>query len=308
MKSAALKYGALLLTICAATPSLHAVEVTDADRTYGNFMRDAATVGDGKIRLELRGMTMENDNSPRITLAGVPADDFEQVRNICKNHTDRGCSDPNNDYELDKIQGGTIDLLGSYGLGKNGEVGFDMPLFIQKSRFLEATNGTANKPSVVHTINSTDVGDLMLYTKFKKTVMEHFSLAGGLELRLPTGIERDGFGYGEMGFNPFLSGRYQYGRFAVGGHVGYNIFTGPPADQFNFSVEAIVRGGNSYAFRTELCGRYFKDFGDKFTDVYVMPGIDFDLAPNFTIRPQALANISSDAIDWGLGVGIAFTL
>src|SRR5262249_54415272 len=120
MKSAALKYGALLLTICAATPSLHAVEVTDADRTYGNFMRDAATVGDGKIRLELRGMTMENENEPRITLAGVPVDDFEQVRNICKNHTDRGCDDPKNDFELDKVQGGTIDLLGSYGLGKNG--------------------------------------------------------------------------------------------------------------------------------------------------------------------------------------------
>jgi hypothetical protein len=308
MKGAALGYGALLLMACALTPPLRAVEVTDQDRTYGNFMREAATVGDGKIRLELRGMTMDNENSPRITLAGVPVDDFEQVRNICKNHTDRGCSDPTNDFELDHVQGGTIDLLGSYGLGKNGEAGFDMPLYIQKSRFFDATNGTANKPTVTHTINSTDVGDLMLYAKFKRTVADHCTVGAGLELRLPTGVERDGFGYGEMGFNPFISARYQYDRFAVGAHVGYQIFTGPPADQFNFSIEAIVRGNSSYSFRTEVLARYFKDFGDKFSDLSIMPGFDFNLAPNFTIRPQALANLTSDAIDWGLGVGIVLTL
>jgi hypothetical protein len=40
----------------------------------------------------------------------------------------------------------------------------------------------------------------------------------------------------------------------------------------------------------------------------IWPGLDLDLIDHIVIRPQGLAHLTGDAIDWGVGVGIAFTL
>jgi hypothetical protein len=37
----------------------------------------------------------------------------------------------------------------------------------------------------------------------------------------------------------------------------------------------------------------------------MLPGIDFNLSENFTVRPEGLANITGTAQDWGIGLGIA---
>jgi len=81
-----------------------------------------------------------------------------------------------------------------------------------------------------------------------------------------------------------------------------------PSDVFNWSVEGIVRGNSWFAFRCEFNGRQFRDFGDNFTDISVWPGVDFNVTDYLVIRPQAAAHLTNDAINWGLGLGIAVTL
>ncbi|MBI4517568.1 MAG: hypothetical protein HY699_17325 [Deltaproteobacteria bacterium] len=246
--------------------------VTDGDRVYRNYMREAATVQPGQLRLEIRGMTFEDAGNVRLNLLGFPARE-----------------------SVSRESGGIFDVLGSYGLGNAGEIGFLVPTYIQSQR----VDGV--------TVNNQDVGDVQLYGKFKHSVAEHCVVAGGLELTTPTGVERKSFGTGEYAVNPFVSSRYQKGRFALGGHVGYQIYAGDVNDVANYSIEAIVRGSESYAIRAELSGRWFEMEGTRFHDVVVMPGIDYNLTSNFVLRPTGLANITDEALDWGLGVGVAYT-
>ena len=307
MKSAAFRCAALLITICSlAAPSL-AVDVKDSDRVYTNFVREAATVGDRKFRLEVRGMTLDNEGGPELTLAGVPVETFERERNICTRGNKTPCVAPN-DFKLDEVQGGVFDLLGSYGIGTSIEVGVDVPLYVQKSRFLEATDGTPNDPEVSQTINATDVGDVLFYGKYRHQLAENCAVAGGLELTVPTGEERDGFGTGDAGFNPFVSTRYQRGPFAVGGHLGYLLYAGSAANVVNWSVETILRGTALYSLRVELSGRYLEDYGQKEHDIVVLPGIDFYLTDYFGIRPTGLVGLRDESPDWGIGIGIVATL
>jgi len=268
------------------------INVTDADRVFRNFTREAATVQPGQIRLEVRGMTLEDNGNTRLNLLGFPARDIVTSEN-----------------------GGIIDVLGSYGLGKSSELGFLVPTFIQSQRLRGPQKVVAGKPQVdgngnpIYTTTSSqneDVGDVQLYGKFKRSVAEHCVMAGGMELSLPTGIERKSFGTGELGTNPFVSTRYQNGRLAFGMHAGYEFYTGDVPDIFNYSVEAIVRGSDQYALRAELSGRFFETGGTRYNDVVVMPGIDFNVTPEFTIRPEGLANVTEEALDWGLGLGVAY--
>jgi hypothetical protein len=251
--------------------------VTDADRVYRNYTREAATVGEGQVRLELRALGLQDGNNTRLNLLGF------RVRESVHSET-----------------GGIFDLLGSYGLGKVGEAGFLVPVFVQNQKIL------ASDGSYYRTENK-DVGDVQLYTKFKRPVAEHCAMAGGVELSIPTGIERKSFGTGEVAVNPFLSTRYQNGRLAVGAHIGYQVYTGNVPDILNYSVEVIARANETYAFRAELSGRLFTEKGDQYHDVVVLPGIDYTLTPNLTLRPTGLANVTDEAIDWGLGMGVAYT-
>lgn len=247
---------------------------TEGDRVFRNFTREAATVGDGSVRVELRGLRVEDQSNPDLNILGFPIGD-----------------------KVDGVSGGTIDLLGSYGLGKHMEVGVDMPVVMQKMRFKTG-----------HTIREEDVGDLLLYGKMKRQVAEHCAVAGGLEVSLPTGPESKGFGTGEVGMNPFLSTRYQRGRFAVGAHIGYDFFTGQVDDVLNYSVTGTVRGNENLSLRTEISGRLFKAGGVDYHDVSILPGIDVRVSDRFTIRPTLLAGITDDSMDWGIGLGLALQL
>jgi predicted porin len=296
MKRAAQRWivaGIAGVALAVAAGPATAAEVTDNDRTFRNFTRETATVGDGHIRLELRGMQAQDENNTRLNLYGLllPKKQTQQVT------------------------GGVIDLLASYGLGKNAELGFDIPSFIESKEFVSGT-------SVKHRVNNEDVGDILLYGKFRQSVAQHCTAGAGMEMTLPNGPVQKGFGTGELGFTPYVSTRYQRGVFAVGTNIGYTMYTGDQrdsqrtfedgqpillSDQFNYGVEAIVRGSESYALRAELAGRVFNLRGQRFHDAVVLPGIDFNLANNFVIRPTGLANITKTALDWGLGVGMAYT-
>jgi hypothetical protein len=283
MKGAAFGYGALVVFIAGvAAPAIAAdVAVTEADRVSLNFTREAATVGHKRVRLEVRAVSIENDADPELNLIGFATEGVN-----------RRIGD-----QITRIRGGVIDLLGSVGLGDNAELGFDLPFFIQETEF--ETQGDENEE---------DVGDVLLYGKFKRKVAERCVMAAGLEIKIPTGIERKQFGTGELGLNPFVSTRYTRGRFSLGGHVGWYIYSGSVPDVFNYSVEAIVRASDRYALRAEFSGRRFKDFGETFDDIVVQPGIDFNLTDSFAIRPNGLIGVTQEAVDWGVGLGLVLLL
>ncbi len=286
-----------LLTLCllgAATAvaaeeeAVPSNDVTEADRLWVTFTRESAVVGSGKLRLAARGMLINKstgDSAPDLT--GFPFDDLEQTLAI-----------QGNPDTVESIEGGRFDLFGSYGLGSTAEIGFDMPAFTQSLDFAGSTP----------TINNEDIGDLMLYGKFRRMWREHTAIGGGLELFVPTGSEKKRLGTGELAFNPYVNIRHTRGRVAVGGHVGLRMSQGEVPDVLNYSTFVIARGNRVFALRVELNGRYYKDFSEDFNDISVWPGIDFNISDRITVRPQGLAHLTDDAWEWGLGVALAVDL
>jgi hypothetical protein len=307
MKGAAWRIGALGIAVCVIAGSARAadLEVTDHDRVWANFTREAAVVGDKHFWIEMRGMLLMDDqgikqtdtngvkfDGPTLNFAGYP---------VNKPHCTIGGTSPC----IDSIDGGRFDLVGGYGLGPNAEVGLDLPFVMQEQ--IGFAEDPATSAGGGHE-NFANIGDLTLYGKFKRQLAEHWAGAIGLEINAASGSSSKGFGSGHTGLNPLLSTRYQSGRLALGAHVGWLFNVDGPADVFNWSLEGIVRGNALFALRCEVNGRQFRQFGDNFTDIAVWPGIDFNLTDYLTIRPEAEAHLTNDAINWGLGIGIAVTL
>jgi hypothetical protein len=280
-------------------------DVSDADRMFRNFTRESATVDHNQIRVEVRALRTEE-----ISEGGDPD---------CKGPNRSNCARLNTVGQrvlgVEDVDGSIIDLVASYGVFQNAEVGAILPFVIET---VKRDDGSKN--------TNEDIGDVLFYGKYKQAVAEHCTVSGGLELTAPTGDETEtrtmparfrvngsnagrgysAFGAGDVGLNPFASTRYQMGRFGVGAHVGYNFYTGDKTPEvFNWSVQAVVRATELFSFRTELSGRLFDQFGTTWNDIVMMPGIDFNLSENFVIRPEGLANITGTAQDWGVGLGIA---
>lgn len=281
-----------LLTIGAVTAA-HAADVTNADRSFKNYTRDAAGLNEGQFRFELQGATLHDENNDitfKTSSSGVTTATRPAVLNLAGFRTD---------YQ--SLSGGNFNLQGSYGLSKNVEVGLIMPFFVASTQPL--TNNQYSTSSYTG-----DAGDLLLFGKFSKEVAERCSLAGGLEVSAPSGNEDKGFGTGNTGMNPFVSTRYTYKGLGVGGHVGYQLFTGDTPDVFNWSFEMFLRGGPTYVFRTEVTGRLFQQRGSDNNDVTLWPGIDFNFSDHLTIRPTGMTGLTGVALDWGVALGLAYSL
>ena len=303
MKGAALRGGALVIAVCTVAGAARAdgTDVTDRDRVWVNFTREAAVVGDNHFWIELRGMKLMNDqgikqrddqgaafDGPTLGLNGYPVN--QPSCSATLSSTPGGC--------IEEIDGGRFDLVGAYGLGASTELGVDLPFVTQQQ--IDFVDGSDQ--------NNADVGDLVLYGKFKRQLAEHWAGVLGLELSAPTGSESNFIGSGDLGLNPFLSTRYQSGRVGLGAHIGFLLNTGGQPDVFNWSLEAILRGNALFALRCEVNGRQFRTFGENYTDIAVWPGLDLNLTDYFVIRPQAVAHVTNDAINWGLGIGFVFTM
>src|SRR5579862_9179124 len=225
--------GILATTLGVGAGLASAADVTDADRTWSNFLDEAATVGDHNARLEIRGMTLEDDGNNRLNIIGL------RLRSLY----------PKPQYPMvTKLSGGEVDLLGSFGIGKNGEVGFLVPGLWQSLTF-QGTPNTINPPK---TLNQNDVGDLQLYAKFKHSVAEHLNIGGGVELEVPNSSKDKGLTTGETGVTPFVSSRYQNGPYGLGVNVGYQMYSGSPVDVFHYGAEGIIRASDTWSFRTEV--------------------------------------------------------
>lgn len=253
-----------------------AADVTDNDRLFRNFTRETATVSDGQVRLEIQGMKEQDDGNARLNVTGL------RLRNVFPGHTP------------DTVSAGVINLVGAYGVTKTIEAGMVIPALSESVRFTDRS-----------TVNSADIGDLLLYTKFRRPVAEHCDIGGGVEITMPNGPEHNGLGTGEFGVNPVVSTRYQRGPYSMGINAGYQIYQGDAVDVFNYGADVIVRGGESYALRTEIAGRVFSTGGKRFSDLTVLPGVDFNLTHNVLFRPTGMAGATGSALDWGVGAGMA---
>jgi outer membrane protein OmpA-like peptidoglycan-associated protein len=271
-----------------------AADVTDADRGFSNYTRETATVPDGEVRLEVRGFSLHDDKDPRLNIIGLPLLSSGPEVPVLIDHDTKVVLAPS--HRPNDLTGGTIELLGSYGLGKNAEVGFLVPGLQQKVEFADGTHES-----------NFDVGDLLVYTKFQHSVAEHCSVGAGVELTMPNGPKSKGLGTGEFGMNPVVSTRYQRGRFGVGLNVGYTLYTGSASDVFNYGAEVILRANDMFALRAEIAERVFNTHGSRFNDLTVLPGLDINLSRNVVIRPEGLANGTNTALDWGVGLGIAMS-
>jgi hypothetical protein len=255
------------LALVGAVGLAKAADVTEADRGFKNFTRETAVVNEQQVRLEVRGLTLHDDEKTRLNLIGYR-------------------------IKADEISGGVIDLVASYGVMKNAEIGLILPGYIESRQI----NGAS--------ANTGDMGDLQLYGKFRREVAERCSVGGGVELSIPTGNEDKQFSTGELAVNPFVSTRYTYGRFGVGAQLGYQFLTGDVPDVFNYGVEFFIRGSDLYALRLELNGRVFQQGGFRNNDLTLWPGIDFNLSDMITIRPTGMVGGTDIALDWGLGLGM----
>ncbi|HSQ00127.1 MAG TPA: hypothetical protein VL049_23135 [Candidatus Dormibacteraeota bacterium] len=293
-RSAALAIGlAVSATMALADGSS---DVTDNDRMWANFTREAATVGDRHFWIELQGMKLSNDQQikqpdvndptknvegPTLGLNGYPVKPYAEKKGS----------------NVTSIDGGTFNLVGAYGL-ESWEVGGNLPFVMQQQ-----VSFATERPQ-----EDANIGDMVLYGKYKLPLADHWAGGLGVEMSIPSGPESELLGSGDLGLNPFLSTRYQSGRAALGGHLGFLLNTGSQPQVFNWSVEGVVRGTQHFSLRTEINGRLFNDVGSTFNDIAVYPGLDINLFDHVIIRPEGLAHLTSDAINWGIGLGLVFTM
>jgi hypothetical protein len=270
-------------------------EVTDRDRMWANFTREAAVVGDGHFWIEIQAMKLNDDSqidqpdvtdptktirAPTLGLNGYPVKPFAEKKGS----------------NVKSIDGGTFNLIGAYGI-QDWEVGGNLPLLQQQISF------ATKRPE-----ENFDIGDIVLYGKYKLALADNWAGGLGMEMSIPSGDEDELLGSGDLGLNPFVSTRYSYGPLAVGGHLGFLLNTGSQPQVFNWSVEGIARANQYFAMRVEFDGRLFNDVGSTFNDIAIYPGLDINFFDNVIIRPEGLVAASDDAINWGIGIGLVFTM
>ena len=123
----------LILALCfLSVPAFGAEEeelpgyyVTEGDRLWTNFGRESAVVGSWKGRLEARAVAVNygsEDNEPDFT--GFPLDDLEEALAIA------GTPDT-----VKAVEGTRMDFIGAYGLGPTIEIGFYVPLIVERISF-----------------------------------------------------------------------------------------------------------------------------------------------------------------------------
>ena len=264
-------------------------KVSNADRAFRNFTYETATLSEGQVRVELRGLKVGDKDEIRLNTIGL------RVRRVFPN-------EPVSSLDDGEVSGGQIDLLTSYGFAKGAEIGMDIPMIIESIRFSDGSRKRGE-----------NIGDVRLYGKFQQDVATHCAVGAGLDMSLPTAPggrnhSGDGFGTGEIGATPFVSARYQNGRVGFGANLGYQFYSGDVSNVFHYGAEAVVRPHRLFALRTEIAGRVFSEVGENWQDLTLLPGVDYRLTDWISIRPTGIVGLTHTALDWGIGLGLAATL
>ena len=245
MKGAAFKWGALVLFFCGlAGPALAGdVNVSDRDRSFRNFTRDTATVGNGRIRLEVRGFSLEDNLYVELNIAGLPIEKVQQ-----------DLTNPPTGYPSAReppCRAVSLDLLGElWPSADKAEIGLDVPYFIETIARRRRQFGQqvleeqprCGRHDPVRQVQAP--GGRALRTG-----------AMGMELSLPTGNRKEVLRY-RSSVSTRSSPRVTSAVAWVGEiHVGYQIYTGDEfKDVLNWSGVVYARGSEHYLLRVEISG------------------------------------------------------
>ncbi|MCX8071225.1 MAG: hypothetical protein N3C12_02060 [Candidatus Binatia bacterium] len=254
------------------------MELSGKERSFRSFIVDPVTVDEGRFRLEVQGIKIEDPEGARLNLIGFRIPKPPQVRR-----------------EAIGSDGGVFNLIGSYGLAKNAEIGFLLPGYIE-SRTVAGEKQTRE-----------DMGDVQLYGKFTQPLGDLIRWTAGVQVSVPSGSKRKEFGTDEVGLNPFVAGRVTWKRIGLGGQVGYEMFTGDVPDVFNNSWTLFLKGNDFYTLRGETVIRVFHQGGFRNVDLTVWPGVDLHFSDRLLVRPTGMIGRLASP-DWGIGLGLAYLL
>ncbi|GBD27900.1 hypothetical protein HRbin30_03257 [bacterium HR30] len=268
------------VTVAVAAVSMQAgaVELTGKERSFRSFIVDPVTVDQGRFRLEVQGIKIQDLEGARINLIGFRIPKPPQLYR-----------------EQIGSEGGVFQLLGSYGLAPNAELGFVLPGYIE-------TRTVAGQKETKE-----DMGDVQLYGKFTQPLGDLVRWTAGLQMSVPSGSKSKEFGTDEVGLNPFLGARLTWKRIGFGGQVGYAMFTGNVPDVFNNSWTLFLKGNDFYTLRGETVIRVFHQGGFRNVDLTVWPGVDLHFSDRLLVRPTGMVGRLASP-EWGIGLGLAYLL
>ncbi|GIW44369.1 MAG: hypothetical protein KatS3mg077_1651 [Candidatus Binatia bacterium] len=269
--------GVIAVAAFAGSP-VHAVELSGKERSFRSFIVDPVTVDAGRFRLEVQGFKIQDDEGARINLIGFRIPKPPQVRR--------------QEIESD---GGVFNLIGSYGLSNNSEIGFLLPGYIE-------TRTVAGQKQTKE-----DMGDVQLYGKFVQPYGDLIKWTAGVQVSLPSGAKNKEFGTDEVGLNPFVGGRLTWKRIGFGGQIGYEFFSGDVPDVFNNSWTLFLKGSDFYTLRGETVIRVFHQGGFRNVDLTVWPGVDLHFSDRLLVRPTGMVGRLASP-EWGIGLGLTYLL
>lgn len=173
--------------------------------------------------------------------------------------------------------------------------------------------------------NGNGIGDIQLSGKYVPVRGQVLDLGIGALLSLPSGDDEKGFGAGEFGGMPFVTGTIHLAIAELRTHVGAEFFTGSnrdgggrslavfsqqASDRIVYGFDIIAPIGKYVALRNEFAGADYKDLKDSPKVMSYQPGIDVRIPIgdlDVVLRPTGAFGLTESAADWGVGGSIVVT-
>jgi hypothetical protein len=190
----------------------------------------------------------------------------------------------------------------AYGQGKRWEAGLRLPY-----QWQDGPDGQG--------IDANGLGDLQLSGKYIPLRGQILDVGGGAVLSLPSGRDKEGFGEGQVGGGPFLTGSVNLDMARFYAHIGSEFFAGSgdglqAENRMLYGFALMVPIGKQVVLRNEFTGvRYYNADGTPKVVNY-RPGVDVRVplgAIDVVLRPTGLVGITDRAPDWGFGGSLTIT-
>ncbi len=190
------------------------------------FAERAETVGRHKFFLEVDYQRFEFTSIDNIDLKHIPivfeACDQPLTQNgtFCPGNLTIAATDNRIDLKINQVT-----TSATFGLAKKFDISIVVPIInttlgydLNSVTTIQGNSGVFNPGAVAS--GATGVGDLTFRGKGTLYQTEHFGIAAGTDLRVPTGDELNFLGSGAWGVRPFLVASYQW-RISPHANVAY---------------------------------------------------------------------------------------
>jgi hypothetical protein len=184
-----------------------------------------------------------------------------------------------------KVESDTLSIFVNYGVAEEVDISAAIP--VQRVSMDAANNATIlrfstgdvppnirvhlfdgpnpNNATFTDSGDASGIGDIILRGKWRFLPQEGGGLAAAMDLRLPTGDEKNLLGVGATQFKPYLIGSWTMGSFAPHFNFGYT-FSGESevaniSDEINYTVGFDLSAGPRATFAFDVIGRSLIDSG-----------------------------------------------